>query len=126
MSKQYEQVVVFDYPLTSKQHTKAFNDIAVALVRQVGDTFSDDINIEDIIPIVTSLMRTVGKISTLTGQQKKELVVGVIETVFQGHVWAGIIASPIIDCLISVEKGNIIFNPNTKKVAKGIFACCRK
>ncbi len=73
------------------------------------------------IPALVDLMTTIGKSSELSGKQKKEYVIEQMrESLDLPHVYEDIIAT-LIDTLIQVEDGKLVFNQKIKETAKW---CC--
>ena len=73
------------------------------------------------IPVLIDLMTTIGKSSELTGKQKKEYVIKQMRRSLDlPQVYEDILAL-LIDTLIEVQDGKLIFNQKLKKTTKW---CC--
>ena len=67
------------------------------------------------VPALVDLMKIAGKSSELTGKQKKDLVIKRMrESLDLPQVYEDIIAV-LIDTLIQVEDGKLVFNKKLKK-----------
>lgn len=100
----------------------------------IGDfdrVFPKNVSLDNIVTAVTELMKIVGKIKKLKGEEKKYIVTKVllyiIETNNMGKyddifdsVLSGIIPT-MIDTFIDVEKGNLVFNDKYCKCNESCF-----
>lgn len=73
------------------------------------------------IPALVDLMTSIGKSSELSGKQKKEYVIEQMrESLDLPQVYEDILAL-LIDTLIEVQDGKLVFNQKIKKTTKW---CC--
>ena len=97
----------------------------------VGDfqkSFGKEINVVNLVDAVTRLMKLVGRISKLSGDDKKfivtKLLIFMVKETGEGEIDEIMdsilinIIPTIIDKLISVENGKLVFNKNATS------ACC--
>ena len=99
----------------------------------VCEAFPEGISISNITKAVTSLMQIVGEIKAMRGSEKKAFVVDmlihIIDTSPTGDTLD--VLSPfvihnvplLVDSLIEVEKGRLVFNTKTKGCILQLFAC---
>ena len=73
-----------------------------------------------VFSIIVDLMSEVGNMRKLTGKQKKDYVLEKLKEHITLDNSVEDLIIYLVDTLISVEKGNIVFNPKIKKY----LLCC--
>lgn len=85
-----------------------------------------DISMDNIVPAVASIMSIVGEYKELSGRNKKFATFQIIKSMLpeddQLDMLLNNVIPTLIDNLIDVEKGKIVFN---KKVKSGFFGCLK-
>ena len=95
------------------------------IISKFKNNFKEDINIKNVTEAVITLMKIVGKLSKLNGHEKKSVVTEVLVLIINeinlgefDEVMDTVVSTlvpVIIDNLISVQNGKIVFNEKTKK-----------
>lgn len=75
-----------------------------------------------ILDVLTKAMKHIGGFTGLTGSQKKALVLQMIEYELELPEELETLIIALIDVLISVEGGELVFN--TRIVPPSIYSCC--
>ncbi len=123
---------------TDKVETKPENvllDTFEHLYSYVVSVHSEKLNASNIIVIATELMQVVEKYKTLTGSQKKTLVINVIKKLVNSTVddesdkktlntIIDLTLPTVIDNLINAINGNIKFDKEKAKSFFRRFLCC--
>ncbi len=123
---------------TDKVETKPENvllDTFEHLYSYVVSVHSEKLNASNIIVIATELMQVVEKYKTLTGSQKKTLVINVIKKLVNSTVddesdkktlntIIDLTLPTVIDNLINAINGNIKFDKEKAKSFFRKFLCC--
>lgn len=112
-------------------------DAVEYLYKFINTVYTDNITPSNVIIITTQLVQLVEKYKTLTGYQKKMIVINVIKKLVNTHInseddkWAMnmIIDNTIpsvIDNLVSAINGNLKFNKNENNITcfKKYICCC--
>ena len=110
------------------------------LIRKMNEVYqylksihSDSITTENVIAVATDHVQIVEKYNTLTGNQKKTMVINVIKRVVVEQAGDNTILLTVIDAtlpkvidtLVDAINGNIKFNKEkTKAFFKKLFPCC--
>lgn len=99
------------------------------LEEKIMEAFPDGITITTITKAVTDFMGIVGQIQDLSGQDKKQLVIDMLSSIHsKDDQLNGIVDNVvpfIIDSLIDVENGDMVFNQKVKKILN-CFVCLTK
>lgn len=82
---------------------------------------------DQVLHFLVEKMTKVGELN-ISGKDKKELVLQFIEEKLSDVIPDELefFLDILIDLLIDVEKGKIIFNPKTKKLVKSCFSCLKR
>ena len=108
---------------------KVNNKELLTLEEKMIEAFPDDISIRSLTKAATDFMGLVGQIGNLSGAEKKQLVIDVLIRKAEGNeLLTNIILDivpDIIDYLIDVENGDMVFNQRTKNKL-GCFVCFNK
>jgi hypothetical protein len=123
---------------TNKVETKPENvllDTFEHLYSYVISVHSEKLNASNIIAIATELMQVVEKYKTMTGSQKKTLVINVIKKLVNSRVddesdkktlntIIDLTLPTVIDNLVDAMNGNIKFDKEKAKSFFRRFLCC--
>jgi hypothetical protein len=103
------------------------------IIKDFHSKFKENVTIQTVTEAVIILMQQIGKISKLNGNDKKflvtKLLIHIVNETDSGsldEILDAILLNIIpilIDNLISVENGNLIFNPKIKKRLVKLFSC---
>lgn len=124
-------------PLTHNSLEKlATNDMINSLKNILNNLLNEtDLNSENLLYIVTNVMTAVGKYKTLSGSEKKEIVLGLINDAIDNIKDSDIkqiltvmmkwVVPNAIDLLIDISKKKYKFNTNSRigKCIKSINCC---
>lgn len=109
-----------------KTGVKVNNTEISILEEKMIEAFPDDISIRSLTKAATDFMGIVGQIENLSGAEKKQLVIDVLIRKAEGNeLLKSIILDivpDIIDYLIDVENGDMVFNQRIKNKLR-CFVC---
>ena len=77
-----------------------------------------------ILKYLISIMKQIGRYDGLKGSEKKELVLKFIDYELELPEELERLVISLIDVLIQVERGEIIFNANVAKLPSTNMSCC--
>jgi hypothetical protein len=115
--------------LTIKTKVVLTKQELLILEEKIMEAFPDGITITTITKAVTDFMGIVGQIQELSGHDKKQLVIDMLSSRHSNDDQLnGIVENVvpfIIDSLIDVENGDMVFNQKVKKIFN-CFVCLTK
>lgn len=79
-----------------------------------------------ILTYLIRIMKQIGEYDGLKGSQKKELVIKFIDYELELPEELETLVISLIDILIDVEQGKIIFNANVKNIPSTRMHCCQR
>ena len=87
---------------------------------------SKNTTLSTVISNLISIMKDVGKISSLSGIQKKQLVIDTLKKEIKLDNEVEDMILIIIDLLINIEKGKLTINPKAVSTFNTLFKCCKR